>query len=81
LNQKNPKNVYSLLQNRHLKSKIDCKNNGKWKLQTCFSWNYDFVLTNLLKNGAAQLYDVSRSLNKILTDQNCAVGRCITASG
>ncbi len=40
------------LQNRHLKPKIDCKNKGKWKLQTCFSWNYDFAFTNLLKNAA-----------------------------
>ncbi len=41
-----------LLQNRHLKPKIDCKNNGKWKLQTCFSPIYDFAFTNLLKNVA-----------------------------
>ncbi len=41
-----------LLQNRQLQPKIDCKNNGKWKLQTCFSGNYDFELTNLLKNSA-----------------------------
>ncbi len=41
-----------ILQNRHLKPKIDCKNNGKWKLQTCFSANYDFAFTNLLKNVA-----------------------------
>ncbi len=46
------KNVYFLLQNRHLKPKIDCKNNGKWKLQTYFSQNYDFALKNLLKNAA-----------------------------
>jgi hypothetical protein len=34
------------------KPKIDCKNNGKWKLQTCFSLNYDFAFTNPLKNAA-----------------------------
>ncbi len=28
---------------------IVCKNNGKWKLQTCFSRNYDFAFANLLK--------------------------------
>ncbi len=33
----------------HLKAKIDCKNNGKWKLQTCFPRKYDFAFTNLLK--------------------------------
>jgi hypothetical protein len=38
--------------NRHLKPKIDCKNNGKWKLQTNFSQNYDITFTNLLKNRA-----------------------------
>ncbi len=32
-----------------LKPEIDCKNNGKWKLQACFSWKYDFAFTNLLK--------------------------------
>ncbi len=52
LTKKNYKNVYFLVQNRHLKPKIDCKNNGKWKLQTCFSPNYDFAFTNLLKNAA-----------------------------
>ncbi len=51
-NQKNSKNVYFLLQNRYLKPKISCKSNGKWKLQTCFSRNYDFAFTNLLKNAA-----------------------------
>jgi hypothetical protein len=51
-NQKKSKNVYFLLQNRHLKPKIDCKNNGKWKLQTCFSPNYDFAFKNLFKNVA-----------------------------
>jgi hypothetical protein len=35
-----------------MKTKIDCKNNGKWKFQTCFSPNYDFAFTNLLKNAA-----------------------------
>jgi hypothetical protein len=51
-NQKNFKNVNFLLQGRHLKPKIDHKNNGKWKLQTCFSRNYDFAFTNLSKNSA-----------------------------
>ncbi len=37
------------LQNSHLKPKIDCKNKGKWKLQTFFSRYYDFAFTNLLK--------------------------------
>jgi hypothetical protein len=49
---KNSKNVYFLLHNRNLKPKIDCENNGKWKLQTCFSRNYDFAFTNLLNNAA-----------------------------
>jgi hypothetical protein len=38
-----------LLQKRHLKPKIDCRNNGKWKLQTYFSLYYDFAFINLLK--------------------------------
>ncbi len=46
------KNVYFLLHNRHLKPKIDCENNGKWKLQACFSRNYDFAFKNLLNNAA-----------------------------
>jgi hypothetical protein len=25
------------------------ENNGKWKLQTCFTPNYDFAFTNLQK--------------------------------
>jgi hypothetical protein len=29
-----------------LKPKIDCKNNGKWKLQTFFCPIYDFAFTN-----------------------------------
>jgi hypothetical protein len=33
-----------------LKPKIDCKNNGKWKLQASFSRNYDFAFTNLWKD-------------------------------
>jgi hypothetical protein len=49
LPEKNSKNVYFSLQNRHLKPKIDCKNRRKWKLQKCFSQNYDFAFTNLLK--------------------------------
>ncbi len=53
LTKKNSKNVYFLLQNRHLKHKIDCKNKAKWKLQTHFSRNYNFAFTNLLKNAAA----------------------------
>ncbi len=28
-----------LLQNKSLKPKIECKNNGKWKFQICFSQN------------------------------------------
>ncbi len=51
------KNVYFLLQNNHLKPKIDCKTNGKWELQTCFFRNYDFAFTNLFKN-AAELWTV-----------------------
>ncbi len=42
----------NFLQNRHLKPKIDFENNGKLKLQTCFSRNYDFAFTNLIKNVA-----------------------------
>jgi hypothetical protein len=50
-------NVYFLIQkNRYLKPKIDYKNNGKWKLQTCFSPNYDFGFTNLLKNAADLIF-------------------------
>ncbi len=49
---KNSKNVYFLLKNQAFETKNDCKNNGKWKLQTCFSPNYDYSFTNLLKNTA-----------------------------
>ncbi len=48
------KNLKSLFlpENKHLKPSIYCKNNGKWKLQTRLSWNYDFAFANLLKNTA-----------------------------
>ena len=56
LTKKNSKNVYFLLENRHLKSTIDYENNGKWKLQTCFSPNYDFAFKNLFKNATEMSY-------------------------
>ena len=46
------KNLQTYLQNMTYKSKICCKSNGKQKLQTHLSGNYDFVFTNLLKNEA-----------------------------
>ncbi len=44
-------NVSFWPQNKQLKPKINCKNNGKLTLQACFSRNYDFAFTNLLKMG------------------------------
>ena len=38
-----------ILQNRHWKSKFDCKNNGKWKLQTCFSQNLKHYKTYIVE--------------------------------
>jgi hypothetical protein len=70
LNQKNSKNVLFLQQNGHLKPKIDCKDNGKWKLQTCFSWNYDFAFTNLLK--MQQNYSVFHRFRQAKFDYNLA---------
>ena len=46
------KKISVQIQNRPSKTTIYCKSNGKPKLQTCLSQNYDFVFTNLLKNEA-----------------------------
>jgi hypothetical protein len=62
----NYKNVYFLLQNRYLKSKIECKNNGKLKLQTFFSRNYEFAFTNLLK--MRQNYSTKRVNDTFISD-------------
>ena len=41
------------------KTSTYCKSNGKPKLQMCLSQNYDFVFTNLLKNGADLKLDMN----------------------